>query len=71
MPIADEDREDADVPMLAEKALNEATRRSIEAGFPQVVVIDDKLVRITAAGVEVLKTLPPRKAVGDAKPHQP
>jgi hypothetical protein len=60
MGIDHEDRLDADVPELALRALDEASRRAAEAGRTQVVVRGNQLVRISPAGVEVLKELPPR-----------
>lgn len=63
MNPADDDLEDADVPMLAIQGLQAAQRRSVLAGHPQVVARGDQLVRIDANGVTVLKQLPPRRTV--------
>lgn len=59
-PNADLD-EDADVPVRAVQALNDATRKALEAGQPVVMVRDRQLIRIVGGVVEVLKELPPLK----------
>lgn len=58
MSPLDDAGEDADVARQALEALAAAQRRSVKAGHPQVLVQNGQLVRITAEGVEVLKTLP-------------
>ncbi|MEZ6142371.1 MAG: hypothetical protein R3B84_17570 [Zavarzinella sp.] len=55
-PIAEID-EDADVPALAVKALNEATEQALRSGKTVVLVRDGKLVRIEGGNVIVLKEL--------------
>ncbi|CAN5526661.1 hypothetical protein BH11PLA2_BH11PLA2_47280 [soil metagenome] len=55
--------EDADVPDLAVKGLNEATRKARQAG-EIVVVREGSLLRITQdAKVEVVRAVPGRKKV--------
>jgi len=55
--------EDADVPVLAVKGLDEATQRAREVG-EIVVVRDNQLVKIAPNGkIEVLQVLPTRKKV--------
>jgi hypothetical protein len=58
---SDDDRDDADVPELAVRALTEAHQRALRAGRPLVFVRNDKLIRIDEqGGVTILKELPAR-----------
>lgn len=60
MPPPDDEPDDAVVPALAVLGLLAATRRTVEAGLPRVIVQDGQLVRIEGDRVTVLKSLPPR-----------
>ena len=51
------------VPDLAVRALTEASRRTRATGRPVVLVVDGQLIRITAEGTTVLRSLPSRVKV--------
>jgi hypothetical protein len=51
-------REEAKIPELAVKALQEAQQTALASGHPVVVVIDGELVRISKEGREVIKKIP-------------
>jgi hypothetical protein len=63
MTVADEDRQDADVPTQAIEALTAAEQRARLAGHTRVLVRDGKLIRIEGETVTVLKPIPARKKV--------
>jgi hypothetical protein len=64
MPTGEDDRQDADVPELAVKALTSAHRRALEAGRTLVLVRNDWLIRIHSDGtVQMFRQLPARKKV--------
>jgi hypothetical protein len=67
-PFADEPDDD-DVPEMALAALAEAQRRALASGRPVVLVRDGRLVRIQGDTVTVLRTMPPRKTVGNGEPR--
>lgn len=58
MAMTEEDRQDADVPVMALEALKAAQVRAQQAGHPLVLVRDGQLVRICGDTVTVLKQLP-------------
>lgn len=67
MSTTEEDRQDADVPVMALEALKAAQLRARLAGHPLVLVRNGQLVRICGDTVTVLKQLPaqskdPRRA---------
>jgi hypothetical protein len=51
------------VPALAVQALTEASRRTRAAGRPMILAANGQLVRITAEGTTVLRSLPSRVKV--------
>lgn len=64
MAVTDTDpRDDEVVPAEAVRGLDEATRRTRDAGRPVVVVRDGHLVRLGAGEVVILKKLPARRKV--------
>lgn len=64
MPLRDDERQEADVPELAVRALTAAQQRARQLGRVIVVMRDRELSRVSPDGtVEVLRTLPPRKKV--------
>jgi hypothetical protein len=63
MPLTQEEQLEADVPALAVKALTAAQRRAAQAGHPQVLVRDGRLVQVTPTGTTELRTLGARRKV--------
>jgi hypothetical protein len=63
MPSLDDDRQDADLPQRAVQALTAAHRRALAAGRTLVLVRNNQLIRISSAGIDVLRQLPARKKV--------
>lgn len=54
------DELDRDVPEMALKALDEATKRALQSGCDVVLVENNQLVKITPTGKTVLRDMPPR-----------
>ena len=66
--MSDEELEklEASIPQIALDALNAANRRAAASGQPLVLVIGDGLYRVTPAGKELIRMLPPRAKRSDA-----
>jgi hypothetical protein len=58
---------EVDVPEQAVRALVDAHRRAVQAGYPIVMVRDGNLVREQGGKSTVLKQLPPRMRVQSAR----
>jgi len=59
----EERQDDEEVAEMAVAALNSASRRAIDSGFPVIVRIGDELVEVGPQGRTVLKHLQPRQKV--------